>query len=578
MITASKGSLNHHISDSESSQISSSIPNLGNKRSIEYFLSSLPDKSFLCLMPVNPQYAYVSWFIDNNTLNKLKEQIQSLYQSCKLSLLVYDITGIEFNGHNALSQHEFSLDSVYGSQFFPVDQSECTLIAEIGIKENKTFYPGIRSKKMYFQGPRDFSSGLYISNGFNRFHSTTQLYDISTEINYLKIPENSPSQIEYSVAIFLNDNKYLSEPQPPSKLHSILSQFVQPDFKTHFFSNVNSDCNLNQNSLSVDQIYELSMQSLNNFYEIHSQTPFHCIQSHNWYSAPAAMAAASSTYLPLITVFDSLEIERIYSSRSVSDSQLIESWERKSILQADTVIVSKESTAKLIVSYYGIDATKVKVIDNNNFNQKQLQFTNSILSSILSNNNQVLLFAGEISRYTGADLIIEALPNVRSEFPFVKVVFAGDGESRLHCEQLAKQLNVVNACHFFSNLCSRDLDLLFKSVKALLLPYRNKFDCNLIKKAIDSNLVVLTTHLASVNQLVHGVNGLLVYDNPGSVCWGIKEILSKACCSPEFNEIEQNKNMASCYSSIWISLISAEREGKETTNVAIPFQTSFYSI
>ena len=43
--------------------------------------------------------------------------------------------------------------------------------------------------------------------------------------------------------------------------------------------------------------------------------------------------------------------------------------------------------------------------------------------------------------------------------------------------------------------------------------------------AIVAGKPVVTTHQAAIPFIVHGRNGLITYDNPGSLVWGIRELL-----------------------------------------------------
>jgi glycosyltransferase involved in cell wall biosynthesis len=44
--------------------------------------------------------------------------------------------------------------------------------------------------------------------------------------------------------------------------------------------------------------------------------------------------------------------------------------------------------------------------------------------------------------------------------------------------------------------------------------------------AIGHGKPILTTHQSGLNSIVHGENGLVTFDNPGSIVWGIQELLS----------------------------------------------------
>ena len=46
--------------------------------------------------------------------------------------------------------------------------------------------------------------------------------------------------------------------------------------------------------------------------------------------------------------------------------------------------------------------------------------------------------------------------------------------------------------------------------------------------ALKAGKPVIATHQAGLHHLVkHGINGLLFYDNPGSVIWALKEMISR---------------------------------------------------
>ena len=49
--------------------------------------------------------------------------------------------------------------------------------------------------------------------------------------------------------------------------------------------------------------------------------------------------------------------------------------------------------------------------------------------------------------------------------------------------------------------------------------------------AIVAGKPVVTTHQAAIPFIVHGRNGLITYDNPGSFVWAIRALLSPLCAS-----------------------------------------------
>ncbi len=552
-----------------SSQNDSLFTNLRIEEDIELTLSSLSSHKFVNLIPINPQLAFINWYIDKNTALSLKNDIGAFYEHSSLILRIYDVTGVDFNGYNARNQFDIEIQKLSGCHYQQIDLIGCLLLAEVGFRcSDWRFFPCARSNTMFFRGPVDFSSGLYISQGFNRFYMVNQNAD-STSSGKSSFTDSSlvHNNDRFSVAIFLNEHaifeNYQVERKLSSNLRIVLDQVPKSRIFTYLFTSGDSISNQNQPRSIVDLAFETSMHLLDKFYQIHSKNPFHCIQSHNWYSTPAAMIAASASNLPFISVCHSLELER-KSQLPVTQSQLIESWERKSILKADMVLVSRESTRKLVIDHYGKPEEKVAFVDDLGEHSSIPQKDNNVFPFNLSKDQPILLFAGELTYNSGTDLIIESLPNVCREFPRVSFVFAGDGEFRTALEKRASVLGVSQNCFFTGHLDPDRFNQLFEASYALLLPLRHKCDDQLVRRAIESGLPVLTTHQAAIKDVKHGYNGLVVYDNPGSVCWGIKEILSRPHKSRKHNmQCNSLKSIATMYSTIWTDLLLA---GKEVRN------------
>lgn len=550
-----------------SSQNDSLFTNLRIEEDIDLTLSSLSNQKFVTLIPINPQLAFINWYIDEFTAMGLKNDIGAFYEHSCLVLRIYDVTGIDFNGYNARNQFDVEIEKLSGYHYQQIDIIGCLLLAEVGFRSSDgRFFPCARSNTMFFRGPVDFSSGLYISHGFNRFYTINQ--DAEPPPTRQSFADRSFVQHNnrFSVAIFLNEHAIfescLKERNLSHNLRIVLDKVQKSRFFAYLFTFGQSVSDQNQTCSIVDLAFETSMHLLDQFYQIHSKSPFHCVQSHNWYSTPAAMLAASASNLPFISVCHSLELER-KSQLPVTQSQLIESWERKSILKADMVLVSKESTRKLVIDHYGKPEEKVAFVDDLSEHSHFAQKESKSLPFNLSEDQPILLFAGELTYNSGADLIIESLPNVCREFPRVSFVIAGDGEFRAALEKRASVLGVSQNCLFTGHLDPEQFDRLFEISYALLLPLRHKCDNELARRAIESGLMVLTTHQAAVEYVKHGYNGLVVYDNPGSVCWGIKEILSRS--QKGRNRIQSNsiKNIAAIYSTIWTDLLLT---GKEVQN------------
>ncbi len=87
---------------------------------------------------VNPNWIFFYWDFSNKTLDLIKNHLT-------LTLRVYDVTYIEFNGTNAHRTFEMEIDKNTRKYYIFVPQSGADYIAEIGYKENNRFMPLLRS-------------------------------------------------------------------------------------------------------------------------------------------------------------------------------------------------------------------------------------------------------------------------------------------------------------------------------------------------------------------------------------------------------------------------------------------------
>lgn len=89
-------------------------------------------------------------------------------------------------------------------------------------------------------------------------------------------------------------------------------------------------------------------------------------------------------------------------------------------------------------------------------------------------------FAGRIAKEKGIEYLIEAVSNIKAEFPKIELVFAGPygkdvaGEDNYYKKiiKLLKERRIVY--HFFGNLKNGELGAFYKAINVLILPSINK--------------------------------------------------------------------------------------------------------
>jgi Glycosyl transferases group 1 len=135
------------------------------------------------------------------------------------------------------------------------------------------------------------------------------------------------------------------------------------------------------------------------------------------------------------------------------------------------------------------------------------------------------LFASDVSYAAGSDILMEAIVTVCSTDASAQFVFAGEGALRRELEDRAMREGFGQRCRFLGDVPPGRFGEVLAAADFVLIPAREPQGEQLARLAIDCGKPVLTTHQAATRCVVHGRNGLVTYDNPGSFVWGIRELL-----------------------------------------------------
>jgi len=106
------------------------------------------DINRVVVLPVDPTFAFLYWEVREDTMNAMFQQFG--YDS-KLTLRVYDVTNIEFNGLNANEWWDVEIYNRIGTWYLKHFKGDRNLIVDVGVKSSDGNYHVInRSKTAYF--------------------------------------------------------------------------------------------------------------------------------------------------------------------------------------------------------------------------------------------------------------------------------------------------------------------------------------------------------------------------------------------------------------------------------------------
>lgn len=142
----------------------------------------------------------------------------------------------------------------------------------------------------------------------------------------------------------------------------------------------------------------------------------------------------------------------------------------------------------------------------------------------LGDGDVVVLFAGEIDWASGADLAVEAMATVHADPAAVRLLLAGSGPLGAELEARAGHGGFAHACRFLGDLAPEAFAVAFAACDAVVIPSRSAQNPMLAEHCLGAGKPVLTTHQAQLGCVRHADNGLVTYDNPGSLVWGLREM------------------------------------------------------
>jgi glycosyltransferase involved in cell wall biosynthesis len=485
---------------------------------------------YLSLSMVQPRLGHAHWNVQAESVEKLILSRGDSLRGAPLIVRVYDVTEIVFDGSNAHAFFDLHAGSLAGNYYFRVDSPARNYLAEAGLRGRDGFFASLaRSNAVFFDRDRPSGnyqvSGLFVGGSQNRTFSVENIFDapvyerMNRELR--EVQREGPLSI---AAVFLG-----SFGSPLGSFIMDCSRKIETfGGDVRFFTRRRENEGHEAAEPVPDKIKYFSKQICEELGAAHRQKPFHLIHCHDWYSSIAGLAASRTLNIPLILSLHSTEHERIQGREMDSLSSAICEEEKNGVRGASMVIVPHSSTREQAIDLYGCPPGRIIIIPDV-IQGKHGGLRPGVPDAKrwlgLGQDTPVILFAGEISHSAGADLLIDALPTVCRNHHTAHFVFAGDGPLRGELEARVRHSGFGHRCRFLGDVPRETFESLLDASDFVVIPARTWQDEGLAQTAINSGRPVLTTHQAGINCVSHGKNGLITFDNPGSIVWGIQELL-----------------------------------------------------
>jgi len=202
--------------------------------------------------------------------------------------------------------------------------------------------------------------------------------------------------------------------------------------------------------------------------------PFDIVQSSEF--ASEALWLSIRRKVPLVTRLATpfFMVERLGGKGPLSRRPLINWMERTQVLRSDGIFTSTRALAGVVAGEWGIDPSRIDIIPNSIDVSRVIALGRSGPVPPMLKGRDFLLYFGRLEERKGVHILAQALPEVFSRFPHIRMVFVGSDlgfRGRPMREYVMRQVdrfrkNVI----FLDNLPQRELFPIVGLAKLVVLP------------------------------------------------------------------------------------------------------------
>ena len=513
---------------------------VGERRAAE---SYAPTENHVGLAPVSPGQGFAHWRVLDSWVEHAARSRGDAWRDCRLVLRIYDISFIEFNGLNAHALHDFPLPSLCGRTFFKQPRPAATQLAEVGfLLRNGEFIPAARSRSTPFPppgpSPHGGHAGLYVDDR-GRLEEIGNVWDQEKILNERRRPRLKTglrtAALAWASAAVGHDGA------PARFVAELAAGQCRCGHEAHVFLPASDALpgdreidgvfyhavDVKTDGPPVERAAAFARAAESRMREF---PPFDLYHLHEWMSA---LEFARPEGRPAVLSVSSVEATRRNGGPADDLSLAVEGAERSAARGADFVL-TPDWLRQRAAAELGLADERVRPFPMEgrlpNEWEAPLDYGHVKMEIGVGPLDRLLLFVGPVEHSAGVDLLVEALPVLLQRAPQLRIGFVGEGGMRGGLENRAWQLGVGHAVRFLGHVEGPRLTRLLRASEALVLPsrYRVPFDDAVVDLARRAGRPVVTTHAGPAHLVRHEENGVVTYDNPGSMVWALDRILGDA--------------------------------------------------
>lgn len=291
--------------------------------------------------------------------------------------------------------------------------------------------------------------------------------------------------------------------------------------------------------------------------EAYQGVAFDVVHGHDWLCAKGLVQAKNDRGRRVVLSYHSTEFGRAGNRGPLSGR--ISAIEAEGAYVADRIITTSAALADEVSWLYRVAADKMRTIRNgihcDGF-ERPVDIAAFRESLGIGPLDPTVLFVGRFAWDDGPDLLLDAIPGILEHRADAKVILAGDGEMRNYLEGRAAELGIGKAIRWLGDVS--DLVPLYKSVDVVCIPSRREsFGPRVLEAWAARRPVVATYKLDAQDFIHHGVDGMVVFDNSPSICWGINTVFGDF---DKARQMGERGRVNAAYGFSW-DMIAGQTEG-----------------
>jgi glycosyltransferase involved in cell wall biosynthesis len=496
-----------------------------------------PADGHVGIAPVNPSEGFAHWRISPAWVDGVAGQRGGAWHNSRPVLRLYDVSFITFNGFNAHAMHDHTLPGLCGELFFKLARPGTWQLAEVGfLLTSGEFIPAARSQSVPFapdSGSRHGGHAALLVREPGRVEEVGNVWDQQRILRERRQPQlRQPLRL---AAFAFGSLATGQEGTPARFVTELAAGQAACGHEVHVFLPASGDFTAPREDAGV-RYHPLDVSPDGSPLDVARAfaraagkrlrwlPAFDLVHLHDWMTGSVPVPDGSPTLLSL----GSVEATRRNGTPPSDLSRAIEDAERAAARSAACVLTPawllERAAAEL-----GVADVRAFPMEGRLPNEWEcpLDYGDVKREIGVGPVDRLLIFVGPLEHAAGPDLLLEALPVLLQRAGNLRVAFVGAGDQYGHLQHRAHEMGVAGAVRLLGHVEGHRLTRLLRAAEALVLPsrWRVPMDDAVVDLARRAGRPVVTTHGGPAHLVRHEENGVITYDNPGSMVWAVDRIL-----------------------------------------------------